>query len=53
VDALAGSIVRLLSPGALRGQMAEHGIELVHRRADSRVWMRRTTEIYRLLAPGA
>jgi glycosyltransferase involved in cell wall biosynthesis len=52
-DGIARSILSLLSDGALRSQMAGSGVDLVRRRADSRVWMRRNAAIYRLLVPEA
>ncbi len=50
VQALSGAIVRLLSEDGLRRTMAASGADLVRRRADSRVWMRRYEEIYEGLA---
>jgi len=49
VQAIAASIVRLLSDETLRGQMAADGARMIRERADSRVWMRRNEEIYRRL----
>jgi glycosyltransferase involved in cell wall biosynthesis len=46
VQALAASIVRLLSEEGLRRALAAAGWGLVRRRADSRVMMRRYEEIY-------
>jgi len=52
VDALAASIVRLLSEEGLRRALAVAGADLVRIRADTRVWMRRYEEIYEgLLSP--
>ena len=50
VQALAASVVRLLSEEGLRSALAAAGCGLVRRRADSRLWMRRYEEIYEGLA---
>jgi len=50
VQALSRAIIRLLSEDSLRRTMAASGADLVRRRADSRVWMRRYEEIYEGLA---
>ena len=50
LEALSAGIVRLLSEEGLCRSMAASGAELVRRRADSRVWMRRYEEIYEGLA---
>jgi len=46
VEALAASVIRLLSEEETRRALAVAGGRLVLRRADSRVWMRRYEEIY-------
>jgi glycosyltransferase involved in cell wall biosynthesis len=54
VASLGAAIVRLLSEENLRRRMAASGAELVQRRADSRVWMRRYEEIYEgLVSPAS
>lgn len=50
VPAIAAAVVRLLSDDALRLPMAAHGASLVRDRADSRLWMARSEDLYRRLA---
>lgn len=46
VAAISDAIVRLLDDEPLRREMRANGLDLIRRRADSRVWMAHANEIY-------
>jgi glycosyltransferase involved in cell wall biosynthesis len=50
VQALSAAVVRLLQDTVLRSQLKANSVELVRRRADSRVWMAHAEKMYRRLA---
>ena len=50
--AIASAIIRLLTEPDLHSRMRAAGLDLIHRRGDSQVLMRRCEEIYRQLAGG-
>jgi glycosyltransferase involved in cell wall biosynthesis len=49
VLAVSDAIVRILADDRLCAQMRRQGRQMVERRADSRVWMRRSADLYREL----
>jgi len=49
VAAIGESIVRLLTDSALRQRLRNNGTQLISQRADSKIWMRRSEEIYQHL----
>jgi glycosyltransferase involved in cell wall biosynthesis len=53
VQALSRAVVRLLQDPVLRHQIQTKSQVLVRERADRRVWMARTEEIYRQMAQGS
>jgi glycosyltransferase involved in cell wall biosynthesis len=53
VQAIAAAIVRLLADEPLRLEIRAHALELIRRRADSRVWMAHAKEVYERLCRSA
>jgi glycosyltransferase involved in cell wall biosynthesis len=49
VKAISAAIVRLIKESALRSELRLNGARLIRQRGDSRVWMRRSEEIYQHL----
>jgi glycosyltransferase involved in cell wall biosynthesis len=52
VAALSGAIVRLLQDQSLRKTLSERGPQLIHERAESKVWMHHNEGIYQRLIGG-